>query len=1089
MIRIPQNNVTAAVMNIGIAMCLFISWRTLARAEDGFQQITESSLRQYCFDCHSQGEVNGGIDLKRLIDEFDVGRQFRTWDKVAHALETNSMPPREVLQPPDSTREQLGNQIRTVISRYIVEHAGDPGPKTIRRLNSAEYGYTIKDLIGLDLGIERSFVNDAVGGEGFTNAGIAQFMDDAALERYLDGAKIIALHAVIGSGPIYFNVDPGQTGKELSAIQRIQQIYRRHGFRTGAGEGAQPFGLDLYSRAFRVAWQYLHRVSLREPEWTLAQLAKRDGMSSRFCEHVWQTLNKPTPSFPLSVVVAQWRKLPEPTSSQGGVTPSNVCEACDQLGHSLRELQHMLASSSKNEEEAPVLTAGSFKVSSKQSFRATINWTSGADVARFELSVSSVSDTPAADALVLWRNAKVTFRNEDNSRREPAPLLSHLTKDSIDRLALGKHPKGIDTSNNDFVIGGDKSVYLDLVVPKNTRSGQLTVNVELDTNNSTDHLVRCRIIDSHVERQTAADAGVVSELLANPESPQVDQWIQGVALFASLLPEVSHREPAPSDRDPILPLFDNTYNKSERNYFHTATKYFRDDRFLVEHILDEDSLRQLENSWTDLLTSFEYHAEIFRFLMKKHRISSNVDDPWFEVDLKLLPLEASRCAEGLRNEYNAMQRRLREAEPRHVDDVLKLARQAWRRPLSRSEQERLRQFYNASRNAHEQDHTKAIRSLLVRVLISPEFLYLAEPIPAKRLSKNDERIETSVGEVVRLSDRELANRLSYFLWSSLPDAELQGIADEKRLGNPDELAKQTRRMLVDPRARRLAAEFFGQWLGFYRFEDFKGIDAKRFPEFDEMLRGNLFDESVSFFEHVIREDRPVREILHADYAFLNQRLADHYSIPWSNLPDESLLRVEGVEKHHRGGVLGMGALHAITSAPLRTSAVKRGDWILRRLLGSPVPPPPADAGSIAADDVQNDRLTVRKRLELHRTNSACQNCHSRIDPLGFALENFDPIGRWRDTYRDGQAIDPSGTLLDGTNVVGWDGLQNVMRKQLPLFERTLVVKLLGYALGRAELLSDQPLIEQIAASLQRKGNFSDVVISIVTSRQFTHHRQ
>lgn len=322
----------------------------------------------------------------------------------------------------------------------------------------------------------------------------------------------------------------------------------------------------------------------------------------------------------------------------------------------------------------------------------------------------------------------------------------------------------------------------------------------------------------------------------------------------------------------------------------------------------------------------------------------------------------------------------------------------------------------------------------------------------------------------------------------MPDEELRRAAAADELRQPQQLARQAQRMLRDPKARRLATEFFGQWFGFYRFDGFRGIDTGRFPEFTEALKTRLYDEANSFFEHVVREDRPVNDILFADYSFLDRPLAQHYGIDAPDVSTNGLGRVEGVNQFHRGGLLRLGAVLAVTSAPLRTSAVKRGDWVLRRVLGTAVPPPPGDAGSIPPDDVLDDGQTVRKRLEAHRREASCVNCHSRIDPFGFALENFDPIGRWREKYRDGQAIETTGTLHDGTEISGLDGLYRYLRTQEASFHRTLCAKLLGYALGRGELVSDRPLLEQMTSGLKTQPRFSTLVTQIVTSTQFRYQR-
>jgi Protein of unknown function (DUF1592)/Protein of unknown function (DUF1588)/Protein of unknown function (DUF1585)/Protein of unknown function (DUF1595) len=406
---------------------------------------------------------------------------------------------------------------------------------------------------------------------------------------------------------------------------------------------------------------------------------------------------------------------------------------------------------------------------------------------------------------------------------------------------------------------------------------------------------------------------------------------------------------------------------------------------------------------------------------------------------------------------------------------MRFSERAWRRPLAADEARRLRGFYVGLRREGGLDHERAIRALLARILVAPAFLFRAEP-PAGGAG------------IVPLTDWQLANRLSYFLWSSMPDEPLREAAAAGRLRDPAELERQARRMLRDPKARRLATEFFGQWLGFYRFDRFQGIDTGRFPEFTDRLRAAMYEEAVSFFEYLVREDRPVDEVVFADYTFLNRPLAEHYGVPAGAAKGDAFVKVEGLAGCHRGGLLGMGAVLATTSAPRRTSAVKRGDWVLRRVVGTPVPPPPADVGSIPADEVLPDGLTVRQRLEAHRTNRSCANCHARIDPLGFALEPFDPLGRWREAYGDGRPIDPSGTLRDGAAVSGPEGLRDYLRREEAKFHRTVGVKLLGYALGRPEMVSDRPLIERMTDGLARGGRVSDLVVRIVTSEQFRNQR-
>jgi hypothetical protein len=407
--------------------------------------------------------------------------------------------------------------------------------------------------------------------------------------------------------------------------------------------------------------------------------------------------------------------------------------------------------------------------------------------------------------------------------------------------------------------------------------------------------------------------------------------------------------------------------------------------------------------------------------------------------------------------------------------VFDFVSRAWRRPLHADEKLRLNAFYHEQREREKLDHTHAMRAILTRVLVAPEFLYRAE--------------RTSDGQATpALKSHELASRLSFLVWSSLPDDELRRAAATGELSDPVVLAQQARRMLSDPKARRFATEFFGQWLGFYQFDRFRGVDAEKFPEFNERLRAALYDEAINFFEHVVRTERPVQEILFADYAFLNDELARHYAIENLSLSSASS-RVENMAASHRGGLMGLGAVLAVTSAPLRTSPVKRGDWILRRVLDTPVPPPPANAGSIAADDSPADGKTVRQRLEAHRSDASCVNCHTRIDPLGFALEHYDLLGRWRETYRNGDAIDDAITFGDGPKIAGPEGLRVYLRDHQNQFYRTLITKLLAYSLGRGELASDRALVEKMSAKVRSgEGSMADLVMEIVQSRQFRERK-
>lgn len=1062
----PSRRACRAAIGCWLAAALW-TWTACAGELDDAAPL----IKRFCADCHAGESPEAHLDLEQSIARPAFATQFRTWEKVITRLKDGTMPPPESPQPADPQRKELIAAIAGGLEVYISRYAGDPGRVVMRRLTSAEYAYSIEDLTGLALIDPHDFVDDAVGGAGFTNAGDVQFIEEATLERYLEAAKRVTAHAVIGAGPLYFDADPGTTGRELSAIRRIQEIYRRHGFRTAAGEGGEPFGLELYPQAFYVAWRFGQRQALGRPDAMLAELARENRLEPRFAEYIHSVLTAPAHSFPLSEIVEQWQKLPEP----GAVSDETVREECNELYQRLRYWQRLLASASSDEEEAPVLAGGAVELASKSSFKATLNWPDGATSATFDLSVLPVAKAEARP-LVVWHGARLRFRRE---RKWTAyePLRRVLTDASAEKLQFGRHPAGAEIESDDFVLGNTDKLELEFAVPLDATSAQLVVDAKLDAEHGDECVVRCTISDGVSPDETVASTGGYSALLADPDGASY-RWLKpGIEEFARKLPEISHREPAPSDRDPIPAPVDGTYNSVERNHFHAKLKYHRDDRFLVAHLLDDDARRQLDQAWVDLLTSFDYHDEFYRVVAQKFHLPADRRMASFDAKwIASLPDEPQAAAprayvERLHDDYVAAHRALAAAEPQHIEQALQFAARAWRRPLSADERNRLRGFYASLRQSGETEHAAALRLLLARILVAPAFFYRSEaPSPA----------------AAPLSDWELASRLSYFLWSSIPDDELRQAAAAGRLREPTELANQARRMLRDARARRLAAEFFGQCFGFYRFDRHRGVDGGRFPEFTASLKQAMHDEAVSLFAHIVREDRPISEMLFADYTFADAELARHYGLP----AGDSLqpVKFEGAGRYHRGGLLRLGAVLTVTSAPLRTSPVKRGDWILRRVLGSPVPPPPADAGSIAADDVQADGRTLRERLESHRREPSCVNCHSRMDPLGFALEPYDAIGRWRERYRDEKPIDSSGVLADGEMISGPADLLDYLKRHERQFHETLCSRLLGYALGRTELASDRPLLDEMAAELDRGGKFSDLVARVVASRQFRYRR-
>jgi hypothetical protein len=403
-----------------------------------------------------------------------------------------------------------------------------------------------------------------------------------------------------------------------------------------------------------------------------------------------------------------------------------------------------------------------------------------------------------------------------------------------------------------------------------------------------------------------------------------------------------------------------------------------------------------------------------------------------------------------------------------------LARRAYRRPVTDADMETLLSFYQSGRNQGGGFET-GIENALRLILASPKFLFRSEPDPAR----------VAAGSVYHVSDLELASRLSFFLWSSIPDDELLNVAAQGKLKEPAVLDRQVRRMLADPKAEALVNNFAEQWL-FLRNVQSVSPDESTFPNFDDNLRQSFKQETELFFDSIVKEDRDVMDLLTANYTFVNERLAKHYGIPnvYGSQFRKVTLTADIAGNDARRGLLGQGSILSLTSVPTRTSPVIRGKWILENLMGTPPPPPPPNVPALK-DQAQGGKvLSIRQLLEEHRKNAPCSTCHAVMDPLGFALENFNGVGEYRTKDASGP-IDSSGQLADGTKIDGVVGLREALLKHPEYIVGTLTEKMLTYALGRPLEYYDMPVVRGIVQSAARSDyRFSSLITGIVKSEPF-----
>jgi hypothetical protein len=542
--------------------------------------------------------------------------------------------------------------------------------------------------------------------------------------------------------------------------------------------------------------------------------------------------------------------------------------------------------------------------------------------------------------------------------------------------------------------------------------------------------------------------------------------------------------------------------------FHSMTGYFRDDKPLYELMLDGRRQAELDRLWRqfDFITGapmLQYSSylwyeraetgflrgdEAFNFVRAEDKDAASPAKMKRFADVYLAKarrIKASDLAVGaIEDQFRVFAADIqrvaddrRRAESHHVEALKRFAEQAYRRPLNSAERQGVADFYRTLRDSDGLGHEDAVRDAIVGILMSPHFCY---------------RIVQSggTGGVVSLSGYDLASRLSYFLWASMPDQELLSHAGAGSLRDPNILVAQARRMLRDDRVRGLATEFGGNWLDFRRFEEHNSVDRGRFPAFNDDLRRSMFEEPIRFFVDLVRNDRPVTEFFDGKHTFVNAALARHYGMPLPSGGPDEWVRVDDATRFGRGGLLPMSVFLTKNSPGLRTSPVKRGYWVVRRLLGENIPAPPANVPDLPDDESKLGETTLRQALARHRADKACAGCHEHFDAIGLAFEGYGPVGETRTKDLGGHPVDTHATFPGGSTGAGLEGLRAyVQADRRGEFLDNLCRKLLAYALGRTLIPSDDRTIETMRARLDAdSGRFSGLVETVVSSPQFRNKR-
>jgi len=989
------------------------------KAAPGWDSV-RPTLERHCYECHGGAKTKGGVNLRELAKDPKVATEFELWEKVLDSVESGDMPPPKAKPLPTGDAEKVVAWVTKALDS--IGEPGDPGQVTMRRLTNAEYDFTIRDLTGQAFGFGRDFQSDGGGGEGFSNTGDVLFLSPRQLDQYFSAARQIADRATIlpGTGIRFHPQRIGLRGPEQWKAQAQQALYVWYQ-QTSAPHLPKDFEDKREADYMLACWKHKH---LQVP---LDSLAREAGLRSAFLQNWWNLVNSTEPkSRFLDLTRVAWRELPGPDPAAPGQVPAGVVEK-------VRKIQAELLS--WNDPKKP----GTGVQRRQQDADGLRPYPMQVDLKgqRFvHLCIGDTGDGPAGDIALItaieikagkegfnyvsWLNQQIEKQRKALAAPSPPADAEQVRKrlaelESV-RGSFGKHPQPGRTIEPDVLALAAPQVFT-LPLPENTW--------------------RVRAVTKLDMQNPEVDQATIQWTMTATAPPDVRKIMPGVLTVWKIQTETARWTMGDFQvmRLAFPDMFERLLEQVAGNIYRSGpsyTVYSFSDQQLAE-LMPEAGRRELEAMKMD----------------------------WAFTATRPLGEKQQKTWDG------AVQKQLGE-----------FASRAWRRPLTGDEIANLDSLYQKGASAGL-DRESAAREVIVRVLVSPNFLFKPEPRPGTEVAGVGAGIDGP------LPAWELASRLSYFLWSSMPDAGLRQAAATGALTKPEVLAEQARRMLRDPRADALAQEFAGQWLGFSGFDVSGTVDREKFPEFTPELRADLYREPMVFFSKLFREDRAVDDIVGGNYTFLNERLARHYGVPGVSGPEFREVNVAG---QHRGGVLGMGCVLTKTSRPHRTSPVLRGDYLYHVVLGQSSPPPPPNVPKLPESAVKP--ASLREALEMHRADQACAVCHDRIDPLGFALEAFDPIGRFRATDEAGGKIDDTGLLKDGTQFAGIDGLRRYLQTRQSDVHAQFCRKLLGYALGRQVLPTDKPLLAEMQDALRgNDGKVSAAVVKLVQSRQFRNARR
>ena len=1010
-------------------------------------------LRQHCLECHASEDPEAMFDLSRFRKSDDVAKDFAIWQHVVDRVGAGEMPPPDAEQPSRGKRDALLNWSRSFRTYEANRNAGDPGPVLARRLSAAEYNNTIRDLTGVDIRPARHFPVDRANQEGFDNTGESLEMTPGLLMKYLDAARAVSQHLVLEPAGLSFAPHPvvGDTDRDKYCVRRIVDFYERQN--------------TDYADYFCAAWRLRQLAPKTTAEFSsdfetlLAAVARREGVSPKYLQTVWSLLSGKQHHFgPIAKLRSLWRALPD-----GEEELQQVLSGCAEMSEFVSQLRPGLAHSFP--------------------------------------SLSHKGINSGTQSFVLWRNRQ--YATHRRSLNQEALQVVPADRAQVRQLREKKNQETIRARRQRQSEIDDELKQLEADVMRLVTAKKITkYQAEKKVARARDALDK-ELSQFRLEKPTPSD------LMIPSDEEQQRQHVAAFAVFCDVFPDRFYVKSRGREYKGLQgqQYADEAKVRLLSAGFHSQMGFFRDDAPLYDLVLNEREQQQLDDLWHEL----DFIADVSRrqhqgYIWYERGESSFLTGPEFDfargededitTEEKIHRLAKVYLAKAKRTgasdevlraigdhfrivntNIRKVERARNQAESKHIDALNTFAERAYRRPLSDNEASSITEFYHTLRTSDGLSHEDATRDVVVRILASPHFCYSTQPSEAS-------------DPVHPLSQYALASRLSYFLWSSTPDDQLLASAERGELHDPIVIKSHVRRMIGDDRIRGFAQQFAGNWLGYAGFEDHKGVNRDRFPQFDDELRQAMCREPAELFIDLLRRDGSLLELLDAEYTFVDATLARHYGIKGAGLEAGEWKRIDGAGKYGRGGILSMSVFLTRNAHPLRTSPVQRGYWVASQLLGERIPPPPANVPELPQDESKLGESSLADVLAKHREHAACAVCHDRFDALGIALEGFDPIGQTRDVDLGGKSVDTTVQMPDGIERKGVAGLRDYIREHRQQdFIDNACLKLLSYALGRTLIVADDSLLDSMRKKLDRSDyRMTGLIEVIVTSPPFLTQR-